>query len=56
MNDKKTSGKAIDRNLGNMFDFKTAEFLEATRRMVECLDPIVALEETLIDLFTLKDP
>ena len=39
-----------------MFDFKTAEFLEATRRMVECLDPIVALEETLIDLFTLKDP
>ena len=45
-----------EKTLGSIFDFQTKAFLEATKRMIECLSPVLDLYVTIVDLIQLKDP
>ena len=43
-------------HLGNIFDLQSVEIAAATKKLIECLDPICDLYEALLDLIRLKDP
>ena len=45
-----------EKTLGNMFEFQSVEFLDATRKMIECLSPVLDIYINLLDLVHLKDP
>jgi len=53
---QRTQTSKKERSLGNIFDLHSMELASATKKLIECLDPVVDVYEGLLNLFHLRDP